>query len=104
MPQPFPVTPAGIRLVGQNPHRPHPRPPTLGFGHLDPVQHRRHLRTVTRLTRRVRNSQRGLQSRIESIKNRLGWPKLDPAERKGLEDELGEASRLLDKSKLYVPN
>ncbi|MET8651708.1 polymorphic toxin type 28 domain-containing protein [Nocardia aurea] len=51
----------------------------------------------------VRDAQQGLVNRIDQINRRLGWPKLTDAERAALEDELSEASRLLDHSEQFVP-
>jgi RHS repeat-associated protein len=51
----------------------------------------------------VRQSQQGLQNRIEAIKRRLGYPRLPEAERTPLLEELHEASKLLDHSRRYVP-
>jgi hypothetical protein len=52
---------------------------------------------------KVRNAQRGLVNRIEAIKRQLGHPGLSDAERTALQQELGEASRLLDHSRGFVP-
>jgi len=51
----------------------------------------------------VRETQRGLLKRIERIKRKLGFPSLSAAEREALLKELGEASRLLDKSEEFLP-
>lgn len=51
----------------------------------------------------VREAQRGLFKRIQSINNRLGNPEIDASERDLLQKELGEASRLLDYSEKFVP-
>ncbi len=51
----------------------------------------------------LRDAQRGLMKRIKSINKKLSSNKLDDASRSALEKELGEASRLLDKSEGYLP-
>jgi RHS repeat-associated protein len=51
----------------------------------------------------VRNAQRGLLNRIESINGQLGNPNISATQRLILQDELGRASRLLDYSERYVP-
>jgi hypothetical protein len=53
----------------------------------------------------VRSAQQGLQNRIEQIKRQLGSPssRLSEAQRADLTRELGDASRLLDYSKQFVP-
>ncbi len=51
----------------------------------------------------VREAQRGLLRRIDRIRQRLGYPNLGEAERIELSRELGEASKLLDKSERYLP-
>jgi hypothetical protein len=51
----------------------------------------------------VQNAQRGLADRIRKLKRALGAPGLDEAQREALQRELGEASRLLDRSEGYVP-
>jgi RHS repeat-associated protein len=52
---------------------------------------------------KVRNAQRGLVKRIDDIKNRLGVPDLGSTERTALTKELGDASRLLDRSEQFLP-
>lgn len=51
----------------------------------------------------VRDAQRGLLNRIETIKQRLGYPGLTQVEREALQDELGDASRLLDHTEDFAP-
>jgi hypothetical protein len=51
----------------------------------------------------VRDAQRGLLRRIDQINRRLGHPGLGAGERSALQRELGEASRLLDRSEQFVP-
>jgi hypothetical protein len=51
----------------------------------------------------LRNAQQGLYNRIQAINARLGWPKLDAAERAELLRELSQTSKLLDISEGYVP-
>ena len=51
----------------------------------------------------VRQAQRGLETKIQSIKRRLTHPSTSVDQRAALEIELGEASRLLDHSRLFVP-
>lgn len=51
----------------------------------------------------VRDAQAGLANRIDAINRRLGWPGLGAEERAALEQELSEASRLLDYSEQFVP-
>jgi hypothetical protein len=53
--------------------------------------------------REVREAQQGLLNRIEQINNRLGNLGTSAAERAQLQRELGEASRLLDRSEEYLP-
>ena len=52
---------------------------------------------------KVRNAQQGLTNRIEAIRRQLGQPGLADAERRALQEEMGEASRLLDHSEAFVP-
>lgn len=54
---------------------------------------------------KVRNEQQGLQNRIEQIRRQLGSPsaRLTDAARADLTKELGDASRLLDYSRQFVP-
>ena len=52
---------------------------------------------------KVRQAQKGLSDHIEAINNRLGFPKLPEIERQALQQELSEASKLLDYSKQFVP-
>jgi hypothetical protein len=52
---------------------------------------------------KVRQAQQGLTNRIETIRRRLGHPRLPEAERRALELELGEASHLLDYTRGFVP-
>jgi hypothetical protein len=51
----------------------------------------------------VRDAQRGLIKRISQLKKQFARPDLSAAERTELMRELGEASRLLDKSEGYLP-
>ena len=51
----------------------------------------------------VREAQRGLVNRIGQINRALGDPRLGAAERAALQDELSQASRLLDHSEGFVP-
>jgi RHS repeat-associated protein len=51
----------------------------------------------------VRDAQQGLLNRIEKIKGQLGRPSLADAERRALQKELSQASRLLDHSRRYLP-
>jgi hypothetical protein len=51
----------------------------------------------------VRNAQKGLMSRIQSINNALSSPTTDPIQRYFLQRELSQASRLLDHSEEFVP-
>jgi hypothetical protein len=51
----------------------------------------------------VRNAQRKLLRRIAELKNRISYPRCTPEERAAAEEELSEASRLLDNSEQYVP-
>lgn len=53
--------------------------------------------------RKVRQVQAGLRKRIDQIKRKLERPGLDPAEREALEKELGDSSRMLDKTREYLP-
>ncbi len=52
----------------------------------------------------VQKPQRGLNNRIDQINRRLGNTRTTPDERANLEQELPEASRLLDHSEGYVPD
>lgn len=51
----------------------------------------------------VRDAQRGLRNRIRQLQQQLGNPDLAPAARAEAQRELGEASRLLDRSREFVP-
>nr|WP_296066413.1 polymorphic toxin type 28 domain-containing protein [uncultured Actinoplanes sp.] len=51
----------------------------------------------------VRNAQRGLVKRIDQLKRLLGDSRVSDAERATYQDELSEASRLLDHSEQYLP-
>lgn len=51
----------------------------------------------------LRDAQRGLLKRIKSIDKQLGSNNIDDATRSSLQKELGEASRLLDKTEGYLP-
>jgi YD repeat-containing protein len=51
----------------------------------------------------LRDAQRGLLNRIDSIKRQLGNGKVSDAQRSALQRELGEASKLLDKTEGYLP-
>ena len=51
----------------------------------------------------VQEAQRGLNNRIDQIQRRLGDTRTTAEQRASLEDELSEASRLLDHSEGYVP-
>ncbi|WP_334502578.1 polymorphic toxin type 28 domain-containing protein [Bradyrhizobium sp. AZCC 1678] len=51
----------------------------------------------------VREAQQGLLNYIGSVNNRLSYPGTSQLERSFLETELGNASRLLDHSKKFVP-
>ncbi|TCO62994.1 polymorphic toxin type 28 domain-containing protein [Actinocrispum wychmicini] len=51
----------------------------------------------------VRNAQRGLVNRINQLKRQLGDSRLSDADRATAQEELSEASRLLDHSEQYVP-
>jgi hypothetical protein len=51
----------------------------------------------------VKDAQNGLIKRIGQLQRRLGWPGLSDEERPLLEQELSEASRLLDHSEQFVP-
>jgi len=51
----------------------------------------------------LRDAQRGLQNRIDSIKSQLGREGISDAQRAALQNELGQASRLLDKTEGYLP-
>ncbi|HEX6683019.1 MAG TPA: polymorphic toxin type 28 domain-containing protein [Candidatus Limnocylindrales bacterium] len=51
----------------------------------------------------VRNAQRGLNNRIDQLKRQMGDTRLSDAERAAVQDELTEASKLLDHSKGYLP-
>jgi hypothetical protein len=51
----------------------------------------------------LQDAQRGLLNRIRAINGRLGRGNLDPGVRADLLKELGEASRLLDKTEEYSP-
>ncbi|WP_308162844.1 polymorphic toxin type 28 domain-containing protein [Nocardia alni] len=51
----------------------------------------------------VKNAQTGLIKRIAQLNKRLSWPGLSDQERPLVEDELSEASRLLDHSEQFVP-
>jgi hypothetical protein len=51
----------------------------------------------------VRNAQRGLVRRIDQLKRLLGDSRSSPADRAAYEDELSEASKLLDYSEQFVP-
>ncbi|GAA3754608.1 Flp pilus assembly pilin Flp [Spinactinospora alkalitolerans] len=51
----------------------------------------------------VREAQQGLRNRIQQIQRRLGDSRVTDAERTELEEELSEASRLLDHSEGFVP-
>jgi hypothetical protein len=66
------------------------RIPKPGGGYWD------HLKEVT-------EAQAGLQRYVEGLKRKLSYVRLSPADRAVLERELGEASRLLDFSRRFVP-
>ncbi|MEY8042170.1 putative T7SS-secreted protein [Saccharopolyspora cebuensis] len=51
----------------------------------------------------VQDAQRGLSNRIDQINRQLGNTRTTPEQRAALEDELSEASRLLDRSEEFVP-
>jgi len=51
----------------------------------------------------VRNAQRGLRKRIVRIKRQLGDSSLSQTQREALTRELGEASRMLDRTRSAVP-
>jgi hypothetical protein len=51
----------------------------------------------------VRNAQDGLVNRINQLKRQLGDSRTTAGERGAIEDELSEASRLLDHSEQFVP-
>lgn len=51
----------------------------------------------------VRNTQRGLVNRIGQIKRQLSDSRISDADRAGLNDELSQASKLLDYSEQFVP-
>ena len=51
----------------------------------------------------VRDAQRGLINRIEQLKRQLGDSRLSDQARQAAQDELSEASRLLDYSRQFVP-
>lgn len=51
----------------------------------------------------VRNAQRGLINRIRQLKREVGDARLPEEQRSAAQDELGEASRLLDHSEQFVP-
>jgi RHS repeat-associated protein len=51
----------------------------------------------------LRDAQRGLLNRIESINRQLGRDGISDAQRVTLQQELGQASRLLDKTEGYLP-
>jgi hypothetical protein len=52
---------------------------------------------------KVKDTQRGLKKHIQDINNRLSYPKLPDVERKALQEELTQASKLLDHSEGFVP-
>jgi hypothetical protein len=51
----------------------------------------------------VRNAQRGLINRIRQLKREVGDARLPEEQHSAAQDELGEASRLLDHSEQFVP-
>ncbi|MEU4693896.1 polymorphic toxin type 28 domain-containing protein [Actinoplanes sp. NPDC023714] len=51
----------------------------------------------------VRNAQRGLINRIKQLKREVGDARLSEEQRSAAQEELGEASRLLDHSEQFVP-
>jgi hypothetical protein len=51
---------------------------------------------------KVKRAQRGLADHIGDINVRLGWPKLADLERQALQQELSEASKLLDYTKQFL--
>jgi uncharacterized protein YukE len=51
----------------------------------------------------VQNAQRGLVNRINQLKKQLGDSRLSDADKAAAQEELSEASRLLDHSEQYVP-
>jgi hypothetical protein len=51
----------------------------------------------------VKNAQASLRKRINDLKRRLGYLRCPPEERAAAEQELSEASKLLDQSEWYVP-
>nr|WP_239003922.1 polymorphic toxin type 28 domain-containing protein [Nocardia panacis] len=51
----------------------------------------------------VKDAQNGLVKRIGQLNRKLSWPGLSEAERPLIEQELSEASRLLDYSEQFVP-
>jgi len=51
----------------------------------------------------VQDAQRGLLARIEAINNEIGFPKTTDAQRYNLQQELSQASKLLDYSERFVP-
>lgn len=51
----------------------------------------------------VRNAQRGLVNRISQIKRQLGDSRIPDVDRSALNDELSQASKLLDHSEQFVP-
>jgi len=51
----------------------------------------------------LRDAQRGLLNRIDSINRQLSRDGISDAQRSALQRELGEASRLLDKTEGYLP-
>jgi hypothetical protein len=53
---------------------------------------------VTKVTR----AQNGLRTHIQVIKERLSHPNCTPADRKALAEELGNASRLLDRTTEFM--
>jgi len=52
---------------------------------------------------KVESAKEGLGRHIRAINDRLSWTDLPAAERPALQQELSEASKLLDLAKTYVP-
>ena len=51
----------------------------------------------------MRNAQRGLVNRIGQLKRQLGDSRISDVDRSALNDELSQASKLLDYSEQFVP-
>lgn len=51
----------------------------------------------------LRDAQRGLLNRVDSLKKQLGNTNLTDVQRSKFQKELGEASKLLDKTEKYLP-